>query len=95
MRAERRFRPLPLEAVTLLSEGNVADAIKTVRAAEGLGHKKARQRIDEHLAQDPILRVQLETLQSARRRKFFLWFVVVDVIIVAAVIYWLKQQGPA
>jgi hypothetical protein len=93
LRADRRYRPIPLEAVTLLSEGKVADAIKTVRAAEGLGHKKARQRIDEHLAQDPILRVQLETQQSARRRKFFLWFLLADLAIAAAVIYWLYQQG--
>jgi hypothetical protein len=93
LRADRRFRPLPLEAVTLLSEGKVIDAIKSVRAAEGLGLKEAKQRVDEHVAQDPILRVQIETQQRAMRRKFFLWFLVVDLSIAAGVIYWLFHRG--
>jgi hypothetical protein len=93
LRAERKFRPLPLEAVTLLSEGKVADAIRVVRAAERLGLKQARQRIDEHLAQDPILRVQIETQRSARRRMLFAWFLFSDLVIAAAVIYWLYQRG--
>jgi hypothetical protein len=93
LRADRRFRPLPLEAVTLLSEGKVIDAIKSVRAAEGLGLREAKQRVDEHIAQDPILRVQIETHQRAMRRKFFFWFLVVDLAVAAGVIYWLFYRG--
>ncbi len=94
MRAERPERPLPLEAVTLLSEGRLVEAIKSVRAAERLGLKEARERVDAHLAQDPILRVQIETRQRATRRKIFFWFLIVDVVITAGVIYWFFYRGP-
>ena len=93
MRAERRFKPLPLEAVTLLTEGRVVEAIKSVRQAEGLGLRDAKNRIDAHLAQDPMLRVQIETLQRDARRKFFFWFVVVDLFIAAGFIYWFYYRG--
>jgi len=95
MRAERRFKALPLEAATLLSEGNVIEAIKVVRKAERAGRREAKARVAAHIAQDPILRVQIEALQSARRRKFFFWFVVVDLVITAGVIYWFFYRGSA
>jgi hypothetical protein len=89
MRAERRFKPLPLEAATLLTEGKVIDAIKVVRRTEGVGLKAAKDRVDAHLAQDPMLRVQIETQQQSTRRKFFFWFVLIDLVITAGIIYWL------
>jgi hypothetical protein len=95
MRADPRFRPLSLEAVALLGEGKLSEAIKSVRKAEGLGLREARARIDAHLAQDPILRVQIESQQRAARRKFFFWFLVIDLVITAAIIYWFFYRGPA
>ncbi|HYJ41452.1 MAG TPA: hypothetical protein VEW08_11720 [Steroidobacteraceae bacterium] len=95
MRAEPRYKALPLEAATLLSEGNVIEAIKVVRKTEGAGRREAKARVDAHIAQDPILQVQLETQQRARRRKFFFWFVVVDLAITAGIIYWLFYRGSA
>jgi hypothetical protein len=93
MYADPKFRPLSVEAVTLLQEGHLADAIKTVRQSEGLRHKDAKARIDAHLAREPLLRVQLDAQRSAARRKFFFWFVAVDLLITAAVIYWLFIRG--
>ncbi|HEV7608752.1 MAG TPA: hypothetical protein VGO61_15520 [Steroidobacteraceae bacterium] len=95
MRADPRFKPLPLEAVTLLTEGKLVEAIKVVRQVELLGLRDAKGRVDAHLARDPMLRVQIETLQRAARRKFFLWFLIVDLAITAGVIYWLYYRGPA
>ena len=95
MRAEPRFKPLPLEAATLLAEGRVIDAIKVVRKAEHLGLREAKDRVDAHIAQDPILGVQIETQQRARRRKFFFWFVLVDLAITAAIIYWFFYRSPS
>jgi hypothetical protein len=95
VRAEPRFRALPLEAATLLSEGKVIEAIKVVRNTEGAGHREARARVDAHIAQDPILRVQIETQRQARRRTFFFWFVVVDLAITAGSIYWFFYRGSA
>jgi hypothetical protein len=93
MRADDRFRPLPLEATTLVAEGRVIEAIKSVRHAEGLGLREAKQRIDSYLAREPLLKAQIELRQRAVRRKFFLWFLVVDVVIAAVVIYWLFYRG--
>jgi len=77
----------------LLGEGDVDEAIKILRSAGAMSQKEARRRIDAHLDQDAILRVQLETHQRARRRKFFLWFLVVDIVITAGIIYWFFFRG--
>ena len=93
MRADPGHRPLPLEAATFLTEGKIIDAIKSVRAAEGLGLREAKARVDAHIAQDPTLRELIETQQRAARRQFFLWFLVVDLAIAAGCIYWFFYRG--
>ena len=93
MKAEPRYAPLPPEIVTLLGEGDVNEAIKILRSAGAMSQKEARRRIDAHLDQDAILRVQLETHLRARRRKFFFWFLVVDVVVTAGIIYWFFLRG--
>ena len=93
MKADPRSPPLPAEIVTLLGEGDINEAIKVLRSAGALSQKEARRRIEAHLDQDAILRVQLETHQRARRRKFFLWFLVVDIVITAGIIYWFFFRG--
>ena len=93
MRAEPRHRPLPLEAITLLGEGKTVEAIKVVRRAEGVGLKEARDRVNAYIAQEPILRVQIETQQRATRCKIFFWFVLVDLAITIGLIYWFFYRG--
>ena len=93
--ADPRFKPLPLEAIALLGESKLAEAIKSLRKAEGLSLREAKRRVDAHLAQDPILRVQIETQRSAARRKFFFWFLIVDLLITAGIVYWFFYRGPA
>ena len=87
MRADPRFKALPPEPATLLTEGRKAEAIKVLRNSSAIGQKEAKAWVDWHIAQDPMLRVQLETQRRAARRKFFLWFLLVDAVIAAAVIY--------
>ena len=79
----------------MIAEGNLIEAIKVLRETEMLGLKEAKARVDAHIAQDPMLRVQIETLRSAARRKFFFWFLLVDLAITAGVIYWFFYRGPA
>jgi hypothetical protein len=79
---------LPLEAQTLLSEGRVIEAIKCVRLSHGLGLKEAKQWIDVHIAQNPILRVQLEAQRRESRRNALLVFLVVDALLAAAFIWY-------
>jgi hypothetical protein len=93
MRAEPRDRPLPIEAVTLLGEGRLIEAVKVVRQTERLGLRAAKNRVDAHLARDPMLRVQIETAQKEARRKFYFWFFLVDLVVAAAVIYWFFFRG--
>jgi hypothetical protein len=90
MRADPRdrFKPLPIEAQTLLEEGRLIDAIKSVRRSHGLGLKQAKDWVDSHISDNPLLRAQLETRQREFRRRFFLWFLVVDAIVAAALIYY-------
>jgi len=47
---------------------------KSLRTSHNLGLRDAKAWVDWHIAQDPMLRVQLETQQRSARRKFFLWF---------------------
>jgi len=93
MRADPRFKPLPPEPATLLTEGRMIEAIKVLRNSNGIGLKEAKDWVDWHIAQDPMLRVQLETQQRAMRRKFFLWFLLVDVAIAAGLIYYFFYRG--
>ncbi|HEY6123316.1 MAG TPA: hypothetical protein VIV63_01595 [Steroidobacteraceae bacterium] len=95
MRAEPRFKPLPLEAATLLSEGKVHEALKVLRRTEGIGRGDARRRVDAYIAQEPLLRVQIETQLGARRRRLFFWFLLVDLAITAGIIYWFFYRGSA
>lgn len=93
MRAEPRFKPLPLEAETLLTEGKLPEAIAAVREAEDIGRRAARKRVEAHLAREPLLQVQLQAQRSARRRRFFFWFLLVDLLIAAAIVYWFFYRG--
>ncbi len=93
MRADPPFKPLPPEPATLLTEGRKIDAIKVLRKSNDLSLKDAKAWVDWHIAQDPMLRVQLETQQRAARRQAFLWFLMVDAIVIAGVVYWLFYRG--
>jgi len=94
VRAEPRVKELPLEAVALLGEGKITEAIRLLRQSEGLSRSEARRRVDAHFAHDPMLRVQIEAEQRARRRRFFFWFLLVDVLIAAAIVYYLFYLKP-
>jgi hypothetical protein len=89
MRAERRLRPLPPEPATLLTEGRVTEAVQVLRKSHGLRASQARAWVDAHIADDPMLRVQLESQKRAWGRKVFFWVLAIDAIAVAAIIYYL------
>jgi len=89
MRADPRHKPLPPEPVTLLNEGRLNEAVESLRNSHGLDRRRAREWIDSHIDDNPVLRVQLETIRRARRRRFFAWFLLVDAVVAAAVIWYL------
>jgi hypothetical protein len=94
MRIEPRFKPLPPEPATLLTEGRRVEAVKVLRKSQGISLTKAKQWIDWHVDQDPMLGVQLEVQRRSARRKFFFWFLLVDALIAAAIIYYLFYLKP-
>jgi len=89
MRAERPHEPLPPEPATLLTEGRVREAVDALRKSHNLRRKEARAWIDAHIADDPMLRVQLEAQRGARRRRIFFWVLLIDILVAAAIIYFL------
>lgn len=84
MRADPRFKPLPPEPATLLTEGKLKEAIRVLRDSQGIGQRKARDWVRWHIAQDPMLGVQLETQRRAARRRFFHVFLLAGALIMAA-----------
>jgi hypothetical protein len=90
MRAEPygRFKPLPPEALTLLGEGRIIDAVKSVRVSHNLGLKEAKDWVDAYIATEPLLRAQLETRRKTARRKLFLVILVFDAVVAAALIWY-------
>jgi len=89
VRADPRYKPLPPEPVALLDEGRLQDAVDALRESHNLDGRRAREWIDSHIDDNPLLRVQLEAVQRAARRRFFAWFLLVDAVIAAAIIWYL------
>ncbi len=87
MRAERRRKEISLEAATLLTEGRLTEAVRVVRESEGVSAREARQRVEAHIANDPILGVQLDAQRRESRRRIFLVLLLAVVLIAAAAIY--------
>jgi hypothetical protein len=87
VKIEPRFKPLPPEPATLLAEGRRVEAVKVLRESERISLTRAKQWVDWHVAQDPMLAVQLEVQSRAARRKFFSWLLLLVVLIAAGIIY--------
>ncbi len=94
MKIDPLYKPLPAEPATLLTEGRVSEAVNVLRDAENISAARARAWIDWHIAQDPMLRVQIEAQRRATRRRIFLWFLAVDAILAAGIIYYLYYAPP-
>jgi hypothetical protein len=90
MRAEPygRFKPLPPGAQTLLGEGRILDAVKSVRASHNLGLREAKDWVDAYIASEPLLRARLEMQRKAARRKLFCAILVLDAVVAAALIWY-------
>ena len=81
-------RPLPAAAAAALSTGHKVDAIKYVREAEGLGLMEAKQRVDAHIARNPVLKAQLAEQQARMKRRLIQWVLIIDLVLVAGVLWY-------
>ena len=93
MKADPRFKPLPLEAVSRLNEGKVIDAVKALREARELTLKQAMEWIESHVADNPIMRAQLESRQRAARLKVYGWFVLAVAVLGTAIYYFSRAHS--
>ena len=64
------------------------DAIKYVREAEGLGLMEAKQRVDAHVASDPVLKAQLAEKQARMKRGLIKWVLIIDLVLFVAVLWY-------
>ncbi len=82
-------RPLPAAAAAALSTGHLVEAIRQVRAAEGVGLMEAKLRIEAHVDRNPLLKAQFAEQQLQMKRRLIQWVLVIDVALVAAVLWYL------
>ncbi len=80
--------PLPADATIALRQGRVIEAIKILRAREGLGLKEAKERVERALAADPAAQHEINQRGAELRRTIIRWALIIDVIVVAAVIWY-------
>jgi hypothetical protein len=80
--------PLPTAAFVALNQGNVIEAIKAVREAEGLDLRSAKVRVDRYIAAHPLLRDELARRRQDTKGRFIRAMLIVDAFIVAAVLWW-------
>lgn len=74
----------PLAAVVALRKGHKIGAIKIVRTAFGLGLKEAKDKVDAHVAADPVLRADLEDTVKRARPGAMIWLLLLIVAGLAA-----------
>lgn len=81
---------LPLRAMLALREGKLVDAVREYRQQHGTGLKAARDALEAHLAEDPLLRRQYEDARARRREpvKRLLGIAVVLLLLVGAWLAW-------
>ena len=78
---------LPEDVVAALENGRTVDAVKRLRALEGLGLKEAKERIDAHLAANPNRYPKPETGSGGR----FLMFAVILVAVALTVRFFIEN----
>lgn len=80
--------PLPAAAEGALAEGRLLEAIKILRASEGLDLTQAKQRLDAYLDENPELRERVQQKSREFRRRIIKWALVLDAILVLIFLYW-------
>lgn len=82
---------LPPAAAAALEQGNVIEAIKTVRLEKGLGLRESKDLVEAHLRSRPDLQRRLEAAQADARQGFVRWLVIF--LALAAVLGYFLVQG--
>ena len=83
-----RDKPLPIEATLAINDGNVIEAIKLVRSAEGLDLVQAKARVDRYLDSNPALKEKVDQVRREARNRLIRNVLLFGAVVVAALIWW-------
>lgn len=83
-----RDKPLPIDATLAINDGNVIEAIKRVRSAEGLDLVQAKARVDRYLEGNPALKEKIDEVRRESRKKLIKNVLLFDAVLVAVLIWW-------
>jgi hypothetical protein len=77
-------RSIPSQAIAELQQGRKIEAIRLVRAAQGLGLKEAKDAVEAYIQAQPALRVALEARNKEAKATLVRCLAVVAAMIAAA-----------
>ena len=72
---------LPPEAIAALQQGNKIEAIKIVREAQKLDLKDAKDKVDDHVKNDPVLHQKFASAQAETTGSLVRWLIIIAVAI--------------
>lgn len=75
---------IPPQAIAELQQGRKIEAIRIVRAAQGLGLKEAKEAVEAYVRSQPALQHALEARNREAKANLARWLVVVAAMIAAA-----------
>jgi len=84
------FPHIPPEALTVLREGQLIDAIKITREQTGLGLKESKDLIDQYLQQHPQEQARVKEQLAQKSRGGIK--VIVFIIVILAVLIWFVMK---
>lgn len=80
---------IPTEALQVLRNGQLIDAIKITRKQTGLGLKESKDLVEKYLKDHPHENVHIQQ-QLAQHRHSGIKFLVAVFLIIALLIWWMK-----
>ncbi len=75
---------LPADVLAALQKGQKIEAIKLLREARGIGLKEAKEAVERHVQEDPMLKAKLAAVQAEASRVLLTWLLLVTVLAVGA-----------
>jgi hypothetical protein len=87
MNDPRQTSGFPSAAEAALLKGNKIEAIKIVRQERGVDLKGAKDIVEQHVADNPGLRMQIDSAQAVSRQGFLPWLMAV--IILSGLVYYI------
>jgi len=76
-----RSEALPPEAIDALQRGNKIEAIKIAREAQKLDLKDAKDKVDDYVKNDPVLKQKFASAQAETTGNLVRWLILITLAI--------------